>query len=607
MHKRKDSAGDISAGSHILDAILVMALDGELNSREAEMVRSHLEACWSCRVRMERIDHAIADVVDYRDALIKPHLPLPGGPRALFHMRLRELAANLGRPSLYHRLLEKLTGMTPSAGFPGRLWAAAVSLLLVIAFLTRIGFPPPVAAGEILRRAEASQARSLRSVQDPVICRKVRVRYNGRVITRTVYHDASSNRTVEGADSSGVAASGLQSRLESARFDWNEPLSISAFISWRNSLPDETDEVTRSRNGLLTLHTMSGTGSLREIDLTMRDNDYHLIGETLRFQDSSDVEINELAFQVMAFDAVDPAIFAPSQPPSAAPSMSTVTHQSSPSIRDLADAEVEARVTLHRLHGDLGEQIDVAAGPHGKAVVVSGLVETAARKEELLRALEGIPLIETNLNTVEDAERANPNLATKDNSPVVVVELPPLLQSQLEEKFLDPNARSKFVNGALGDARGAMSTAWALRRLSERYTTDLTSKLSPSVQRALELVIRDDVASLRKQADSLNASLLPLVSGAVLPLQLPLSAPPYEMGNSADWHRSVDLVFSDAQRIHDDVAVLLAGSGNENVDTRAVIRDLQAALARVSKQMPAFNQQVAGKFLTSSDLGADLR
>jgi len=29
MHKRKDSAGDISAGSHILDAMLVMALDGE--------------------------------------------------------------------------------------------------------------------------------------------------------------------------------------------------------------------------------------------------------------------------------------------------------------------------------------------------------------------------------------------------------------------------------------------------------------------------------------------------------------------------------------------------------------------------------------------------
>jgi len=150
------------------------------------------------------------------------------------------------------------------------------------------------------------------------------------VITRTVYHDASSNRTVEGADSSGVAASGLQSRLESARFDWNEPLSISAFISWRNSLQDKTDEVTRSRDGLLTVHTMSGTGSLREIDLTMRDDDYHLIGEALRFQDSSDVEIDELAFQVMAFDAVDPAIFAPPQPPVAPPSMTTVTRSVEP-------------------------------------------------------------------------------------------------------------------------------------------------------------------------------------------------------------------------------------------------------------------------------------
>jgi hypothetical protein len=236
MHKRKDNAGDFSAGSHIQDAMLVMALDGELNSHQAAMVRSHLEACWSCRVRMETVDQAIADVVDYRDALIKPHLPLPSGPRALSHARLQELAANLGRSSLRHRLLEKLTGMAYSAGFPRRFWAAAVSLLLVIAFLMRIGFPPPVAAGEMLRRAEASQARSLRSVQDPVIYPKVRVRYKNLVITRPVFHNTSSNHCTHEITNGGViifnsnenfgAYNGRLSRLRSnCDFDFRHSLN----------------------------------------------------------------------------------------------------------------------------------------------------------------------------------------------------------------------------------------------------------------------------------------------------------------------------------------------------------------------------------------------
>jgi len=71
MRKSKQIKRVSSLDDHITDEMLLSAADGELGSEAAAKVRSHLEACWSCRVRKEKIEHAIEDLVDYRAALLQ--------------------------------------------------------------------------------------------------------------------------------------------------------------------------------------------------------------------------------------------------------------------------------------------------------------------------------------------------------------------------------------------------------------------------------------------------------------------------------------------------------------------------------------------------------
>jgi len=78
--------------THISDEKLLLFADGELRGLEETTVREHLEACWSCRLRMREVDSAIAEVARmHRESSIPP-LPSAEGPRALLKARLRELA-----------------------------------------------------------------------------------------------------------------------------------------------------------------------------------------------------------------------------------------------------------------------------------------------------------------------------------------------------------------------------------------------------------------------------------------------------------------------------------------------------------------------------------
>src|ERR1700730_10184893 len=112
MDKATESRSDSSADNkksnhnpHLSDEQLLLALDGELLACEAAQVNVHLQACWSCRVRSEQIEEAIADVVKYRDHLTKPFLPLSPDGRANFVAQLQQLARRVRRISLWGRLV----------------------------------------------------------------------------------------------------------------------------------------------------------------------------------------------------------------------------------------------------------------------------------------------------------------------------------------------------------------------------------------------------------------------------------------------------------------------------------------------------------------------
>lgn len=85
---------------------LLVFLDGELHEPEAALIGAHLDACWACRARREKIQETINLLADYHDQVFVPHsAPPPRGWRR-FEALLSRLAEEGGRRSRLQQLLD---------------------------------------------------------------------------------------------------------------------------------------------------------------------------------------------------------------------------------------------------------------------------------------------------------------------------------------------------------------------------------------------------------------------------------------------------------------------------------------------------------------------
>jgi len=99
---------------------LLLAADGELPSRQASRVRSHLTACWHCRTRVAEIETTIAEFTrTYESAGASP--PPIDGPRALLKAQMEALDP----PRTWN--------------WPSLRWVMGALAILVIAFGVMIG------------------------------------------------------------------------------------------------------------------------------------------------------------------------------------------------------------------------------------------------------------------------------------------------------------------------------------------------------------------------------------------------------------------------------------------------------------------------------------
>jgi hypothetical protein len=93
---------------HLSDQELLMSSDGELPVRRAAEVKAHLDACWSCRARRQRLEEAAMDFVRARSRDLDPGIQCADGPRALLRARMAEVqdapAPPLRPDVLYWRL-----------------------------------------------------------------------------------------------------------------------------------------------------------------------------------------------------------------------------------------------------------------------------------------------------------------------------------------------------------------------------------------------------------------------------------------------------------------------------------------------------------------------
>jgi anti-sigma factor RsiW len=85
--------------AHISDEDLLLAIDGELPGEEAAQVAAHLEQCWACRVRRQKIESAIAVFMKVHERNLSPELPAASGPRALLRAQLARMPARMPAPA----------------------------------------------------------------------------------------------------------------------------------------------------------------------------------------------------------------------------------------------------------------------------------------------------------------------------------------------------------------------------------------------------------------------------------------------------------------------------------------------------------------------------
>jgi hypothetical protein len=127
-----------SEGLHVSDLELLLAADGELPSRRAAEVRSHLAACWDCRARMAEIEGAIVDFARSHRQTLDPMLPAVDGPRARLRAELAALTAESNANS-WQRIFWSTSVVRAAAYVSFGLFAIVLAAKLLVQHSTQYG------------------------------------------------------------------------------------------------------------------------------------------------------------------------------------------------------------------------------------------------------------------------------------------------------------------------------------------------------------------------------------------------------------------------------------------------------------------------------------
>ena len=626
-------------GWHPAEEDMLLCLDGEASERQADKVRVHLEGCWACRNRRDKLDRAIAAFMDYCEADATDAAALPPRARVEFAERLRVAASAKPKPSLIPRWANALRWQFAQR----RLAAGALACLVIAASLTLILLRSSrtVSAQELLTRTSQAEALSLSRVGEPVVYRKLQVKRvgTGEPVVWESWNDAHRNQFRQRvADKQGprflranekttpTVIAELEQIFRANQFDSQRPLSAAAFAEWRKSIKTKSETVAASSADwkLTTIVEQPyAVNAITEASLIVRKRDWHAIALHLQVQGEREIreyELSETAYEVLPWQALavladfapTPSLtpsLTPSPRPTASPSPSPAAMPTAlpslkplPSEADLKEAEVAALYALHQAQADLGEQIEVVRDPNGLGgqVEVRGLVETSARKRHLAAALSHLSLVTVRLQSVEEVARQTAQPATRATEIVPASE--PATQATLGTIAFEKKLAQYFAgrgesqktmgikiaelsDAVIVEASAARSEAWALRRLAERFAAEKQRELAPEAQARLDEMARHHRARLRATSDSLRARLEPILT-ALGGTQGEATPPRTE----ATWQARAQAVFNAAQQVNQLAGRLFAEFAADAATPEQAARQMLAALARLDHALRSFEQ-----------------
>jgi hypothetical protein len=633
-------------GWHPNEEELLLFLDGEANDRATDKTRAHLEGCWACRNRRDKFDRAIATFMDYCEAESADASTLPPRAQVKFAERLHLAASTQPKPSPLNRLAIRLQGQ-----FAERRWVTVVTAcaVLIPALLWMfLRAERPVSAHELLQRTTEAEALTLRRVGDPVVYRKLHVKRIGadetvvweswrdpqRLQFRQRIADKQGPRFLRADEPAApMILTELQQVLRASKYDVQRPLSAAAFAEWRSAMQPKTETVTTTADECKLTITTNATArnAIIEAALTVRKSDWHAVALEIKAQGEHDVrtyELREAAYEILPLQAL--TVFADLAPlvattsPRLAPtttptalalgavaSASPAPSSALPSAVALQEAEVAALFTLHQLQADLGEPIEVVREAN-RQIIVRGLVETTARKQQLNDALRALPLVSSQLQTVEEAAQkmeqksAQKTVSPPDNTAETTVTIVTQMDvaasnlpransfhQSLEKYFMARGADrrnaalkvAQLSDAIVSEAGAALSEAWALRRLAERFISTEDPEFTAANRQRVSEMMRNHLSRLQAQRRSLYAQVDPMLRPMVTAV-----APP-AVSNVGNRQTQALQLFKAVEHFAQLSNSLFAGSDGGSDEQSA--RRILTALAQWDAALLSFAQTIS--------------
>jgi hypothetical protein len=215
--------------------------------------------------------------------------------------------------------------------------------------------------------------------------------------------------------------------------------------------------------------------------------------------------------------------------------------------RELLSAEVRILYALHQQGACRGEAVSIARESDG--LRVRATVNSPETKARILSALSGMPeWVRPEIRTIGEAARqkraeALPAEVAAPSAPMVAVARLPV-QDELEAYFKGrPAEMTAFSNQAVVLAEEALTEAWALRRLSDRFGD---WNLDPESAARVERMTAEHAAALLRINQEARRVIAPVVDA--------LAARREIKALDADGAS----LFDDVQRMHSCVMTLFA-------------------------------------------------
>ncbi len=447
---------------HPAEEDLLFYVDGEVSGERRAEIRTHLEACWTCRANCQKIQHAISTIVDYLNDGFLPAVERPPMAWQTFGSKMRRVGAEAVRRPWSSRWQDLLIGCFVRCRLSVR-WTVTLLATLFLVFIFAPGEKvSPVSASQLIQKAAQAQEQRLERVTHPIVYQRLRVRCEGPVPSdnstfewetwndsatdhfRQRIKNAEGNQLVDtrshgrAAESEAVPNEAprekdelhppavrdvqaypllqqLDQILRANRMNQRSPLSPLGYGLWRKSIHCQSEEIREINlaggEPALALVTAASApfrvNSIMRSELVIRTEDWHPVAQRLQVQGEYGVrgfDLTETGFEVLASNALPHSIFE-DRPvldrTSGQPIRSVQPQVLSPTTDELIASEIEALFALHRVRACIGRPITVVRSAFGR-IEVKGVVETQARKKELCSVLKGIPWITVRVQTIDE-------------------------------------------------------------------------------------------------------------------------------------------------------------------------------------------------------------